>query len=86
MLPYFTKIQGKIHHKKRYEKYPRIIAVGTLPKHDPDEERIFKELVSRNAINAHTPGHAAKVMLNGKEAKVLESEIGKLLQNVGVKA
>jgi multimeric flavodoxin WrbA len=86
MLPYFTKIQGKVHHKKRYEKYPRIIAVGTLPKHDPDEEKIFKELVSRNAINAHTPGYVAKVMVNGKEAKTFESEVGDLLKKVGVKA
>ncbi len=82
MLPYFTKIQGKIHHKKRYESYPKLIALGTLPSSNPNEERIFNELVSRNAINAHSPSYAAKVMVHGKGE--LEGEIMKLLSDVGV--
>jgi multimeric flavodoxin WrbA len=82
MLPYFTKIHGKVHHKKRYEKYPKLIAVGTLHSSNPEEEKIFDELVSRNAINAHTPAYAAKVMVNGSGES--QGEIKKLLSEVGV--
>jgi multimeric flavodoxin WrbA len=83
MLPYFTKIDGKVHHKKRYEKYPSIIAVGTLPKSDSIQEKIFKNLVSRNAINAHTPHHASDVVVEGKD---VQGTISRLLLKVGVKA
>ena len=53
LLPFFTKINGEIHHKYRYKKSPRLIAVGYLPKHDKESERIFKLLLSRNALNMH---------------------------------
>jgi multimeric flavodoxin WrbA len=83
MLPYFTKIDGKVHHKKRYEKYPSIIAVGTLLKSDSIQEKIFKNLVSRNAINAHAPNHAADVVVEGKE---IQNKVSNLLSKVGALA
>lgn len=86
MLPYFTKIEGKIHHKKRYKNYPRLLAVGTLPSSNPKEEKIFKELVSRNAINAHSPSYASSVMVKGESHDKIQSNIKNLLQKVGVKA
>jgi multimeric flavodoxin WrbA len=84
MLPYFTKIQGKVHHKKRYKKYPSLLAVGTLSAPDNQKENIFKGLVSRNAINAHSPKHAAIVFVNGENDKVIRDQIKKLLDKVGV--
>jgi multimeric flavodoxin WrbA len=86
MLPYFTKIQGKTHHKKRYEEYPKLIALGTLPSSDPEEEKIFKELVSRNSVNAHSPSFASAVMVKGKGDEKIRNTIKSLLSNVGVKA
>lgn len=86
MLPYFTKIQGKTHHKKRYKNYPKLIALGTLPSSNPKEEKIFMDLVSRNVINAHSPSYAAKVMVNGEGMDKIQSNIKNLLAKVGVKA
>ena len=84
MLPYFTKIEGKTHHKKRYKNYPRLIALGTLPASNPKEEKIFKTLVSRNAINAHSPSYAAEVVVSGEDK--IQSTIKNLLSKVGALA
>jgi multimeric flavodoxin WrbA len=86
MLPYFTKIDGKVHHKKRYKKYPSLLAVGTLPYSNPNEERIFRDLVARNAINAHSPNHAVDILVNLEGTERIQSRITNLLSKVGVKA
>jgi multimeric flavodoxin WrbA len=84
MLPYFTKIQGKTHHKKRYKSYPKLIALGTLPASNLQEEKIFKDLVSRNAKNAHSPSYASEVMINGESMEKIQGKIKVLLKQVGV--
>ncbi|UCC93439.1 MAG: flavodoxin family protein, partial [Thermoplasmata archaeon] len=62
ILPYFTKVQGKVHHKPRYKRYPKFMAIGTVPGRDDELEAIFHDLVDRNAINAHSPRHAAGIV------------------------
>lgn len=54
--PFFVKLQGETHHKARYERYPALFALGVLPSRDEEPERIFTELVGRNALNMHTTG------------------------------
>lgn len=56
--PRFTKVAGEVHHKLRYERYPRRVALGTLPEPDPEAESVFRTLVTRNALNWHSVGHA----------------------------
>jgi multimeric flavodoxin WrbA len=85
MLPYFTKIQGKTHHKKRYKTYPRMVAIGTLPKSDAGTERIFKELVSRNSINAHAPAFSAAVISAETNEKDIRRELTTILKTAGVR-
>ena len=62
LLPFFTKINGEIHHKYRYEKSPKLLAIGNLPKHDEESEKIFKKLLSRNALNMHSPANYTEVI------------------------
>jgi hypothetical protein len=84
MLPYFQRIDGKTHHKKRYPRYPRLMAVGVLPAPDAEGEGVFHELVSRNAINAHSPSHASEVFIDGVGEEEVEQSIQCLLAKVGV--
>jgi multimeric flavodoxin WrbA len=51
ILPFFIKTRGEIHHPQRYEKRRKLLAFGTLPETDAKAERIFSNLVQRNAIN-----------------------------------
>jgi len=54
LLPFFEKVNGEIHHNGRYQRYPRIIAVGIVENLDCESEKTFMTLVNRNAINLHT--------------------------------
>jgi multimeric flavodoxin WrbA len=53
LLPFFTDINGEIHHPMRYGTEARLAAIGVLSAPDADSERIFHGLVARNAINMH---------------------------------
>jgi hypothetical protein len=63
ILPYFTMLDGEVHHKLRYSRYPKWLALGTLPEPRADEESTFRQLVARNAKNMHDPGHAAEIVV-----------------------
>lgn len=75
VLPHFTRIDGEVHHRPRYAKYPRWIALGTVPAPNPQAEAIFRRLVERNAVNLHCPAHAAGVLAGEADAKGLAREL-----------
>ncbi len=53
--PHFEKKNGVTYHKKRYETYPEIIAIGLLADSNPAEEELFFQLVKKNALNFSAP-------------------------------
>ncbi len=55
VLPYFMKVNGEVHHVRRYEKQQSLIAIGILDTPDNEKEEVFKTLVARNAINMWSP-------------------------------
>ena len=63
--PFFMRSEGEVHHRPRYARYPRLLGVGVLGAPRPDEERVFQTLVARNALNFHSPWHAARILLRG---------------------
>ncbi len=65
ILPDFRRVNGEVHHKKRYARYPRIAAIGWGRRVTPDEEDIFETLVKRNAINMFAPKSAVSVLIPG---------------------
>lgn len=70
---------GEIHHRPRYERYPRIVGVGLQIGHDEKSARIFEMLVGRNAINLHSPSHAAGVISTDEDDEVLRTRIAGLM-------
>jgi hypothetical protein len=82
--PHFARVKGETHHKRRYKRYPSLLAVGVLPQPDGEGERLFKTLVGRNAINLHSPAHAAGVVTDGQGADQIRDQLAKLLAHVGV--
>lgn len=77
--PFFMRIGGETHHKPRYDRYPRLLGLGTLPAADEESVRIFTTLVERNAINMHSPAHAAGVILGQQPAAEIRAEVRTLL-------
>lgn len=82
--PFFMKINGEVHHKPRYDQYPRLMGVGVLPHADKESERIFKGLVNRNALNLHVPAHIAGVIVSDWGLKKSRKHIRSLLSAIGV--
>ena len=83
--PYFKKVKGEIHHKKRYSNYPSILAVGIVEEMDEAKNQIFKELVQRNSINFHSPYFKAEVfqLTDDFEVNGLKDSIKMISKKVG---
>ena len=76
--PFFTRINGVLRKRPRYEKYPRLVAVGYTARPDEESKRIFASLVSRNALSLHAPSHIATVI----PASTSDEEIRKCCCNM----
>ena len=83
--PFFTRINGEVHHQKRYGYAPKLLGVGVLPHPDEESERIFKTLIGRNAINMHNPAHAACVVYEDQSDPEIHGIIRAALGELGVK-
>ncbi len=83
--PYFKKINGEIHHKKRYRTYPSILGIGIIDKENNNQSQIFKELVERNSINFHSPHFKSKVFLldDNFDDKELKNAVETFSKKVG---
>ena len=68
--PFFTRIDGEVHHHARYDRYPALVGVGILPASHPVQEQIFHTLIGRNAINMHAPTHNSVVLYRSQELAV----------------
>lgn len=84
LSPFFEKIEGEIHHQRRYDQYPRLIGVGVLPNKDEKSEKIFNTLIHRNAINMHSPSYASGVVYSNQEADEIRKNFQRFLAKVGV--
>lgn len=62
ILPFFTLVDGEVHHQKRYERYPDLLVLGTQLVADAEDAERFGHLVERNAINMYNPTHAVEVL------------------------
>ncbi len=82
ILPFFQSIDGEVHHVKRYERYPRLVAIGVAPSGpvDPEDEELFETLVHRNAINYRAPSAAACVIAASDDDAVRRDRIARVLE------
>jgi multimeric flavodoxin WrbA len=82
--PDFTTVQGETHHKKRYDRYPSILAVGLLDRSDAESEHLFATLVERNAINMHSPAQASTVVYSDAGLATIADQIRRELDDLEV--
>ncbi len=80
--PFFMRIDGEVHHKPRYERYPNLIGIGLLNNEDMESERIFSTLVERNAINMHAPVHNSQIFLYNQTSEDIRQKIQSLFSKV----
>jgi multimeric flavodoxin WrbA len=80
--PFFRRIDGEVHHRRRYRRYPAIAGVGILREPDEEQERIFRTLVERNALNFDSPVTAVCVLPEGAPPPVVRDRLATSLEPV----
>jgi multimeric flavodoxin WrbA len=80
--PFFRRVDGEVHHKRRYRRYPALAGVGVLREPDEEQERIFGTLVERNALNLVSPVTAVCVLPAGAPPTVVRDRLAASLEPV----
>jgi multimeric flavodoxin WrbA len=80
--PLFTRINKEMHHKRRYEAYPMLMALGLMENEDEECEKNFKDLVFRNSLNMYTPIQEAAVIFSGDNEECIEEKLTLLVSGV----
>jgi multimeric flavodoxin WrbA len=70
ILPFFGMREGEVHHPLRYPRRRGLIVLGTLPEADLESERIFHDLVRRNALNLDSVLTESRVVHDGEEGGI----------------
>jgi hypothetical protein len=73
--PFFTRVDGEVHHRARYDRYPALAGIGVLPAPNPAQEQLFRTLVGRNAINLHAPAHGSAIVYRDQETSAVEAAL-----------
>lgn len=76
--PFFKRYGGEVHHVSRYEKYPRLLALGIQSYANKEEEACFKQLVYRNSLNFHIPCHSL-VFLQSDEENYIYNKLDEII-------
>jgi len=84
LLPYFTRVNGEVHHQMRYKRRQRLAAIGVQTSPDRESAQIFKTLVDRNALNVQSPAHGSSIIIRGSGAREIGQQVSSLLKSVGV--
>jgi len=79
--PFFRRIDGEVHHRARYDRFPELLGVGVLPAPHPAQEQLFRTLVGRNAINMHAPAHGSAVVYRSQDPAAAAATLRNLLSN-----
>ena len=84
--PFFKKIDGEIHHKKRYKNYPSILGVGIIDEENKIEEETFIKLVRNNALNFHSPAVECLIVKGESDFKddIIDDKIKNIITKAGV--
>lgn len=74
-LPTFKKINGQLHHEKRYSEYPELHVIGYGSQTQRDENT-FKRLVKAHSVNFHAPKYSVTICDQASVETALKELIG----------
>ena len=78
--PFFASINGEIHHKPRYQRYPDVLTIGWMDEPNPQAEAVFRHLVHRNAINMYPKTSVCGLVIGRQPEADLDSQIESWLE------
>ena len=80
--PFFARVNGETHHRRRYKKNPDLLAVGWMDTPGAQSEAVFRHLVQRNAINWHAKKWVSGVVLASQPDGELQASAQKWLNDL----
>ena len=80
--PFFAKVDGEVHHQKRYNQYPSVLTIGWMDKTDAQAEAIFRHLIHRNAINMYAKTSVCGLVTHQQLETDLDSQIESWLEAI----
>ena len=78
LLPFFTIINGEVHHLQRYKQRRHLVVIATLEQSHVEMEKIFHNLVKRNALNMAAPQSISLVLYEQNDVGVLRRQISEV--------
>jgi multimeric flavodoxin WrbA len=80
--PFFKSIQGEVHHRRRYDRYPALIGIGMTEDDGEEKNQIFRKLLRRNVINLHNPKNAVGIIVEREDPVRIREKVRDWLQEV----
>lgn len=82
VMPFFTRINGEVHHQARYERYPAYVGIGVQAQPNAHQSEIFCNLVAHNGVNIHAPFSHGETWLASDSQSVQSAHIARLLARI----
>ncbi|MBK7317855.1 NAD(P)H-dependent oxidoreductase [Candidatus Villigracilis affinis] len=73
--PFFTSINGEIHHQKRYASYPHVVTIGWLDGPNANAESVFRHLAYRNSLNMYSQVNVCGVAYGNQTHDELDASL-----------
>jgi multimeric flavodoxin WrbA len=80
--PYFTRLAGETHHRRRYARYPDFLLAGWQETPDERAEAVFRFLGYRNTLNFYARRSVCGVALAAQADVELHSLVDSWLQSL----
>jgi len=80
--PFFTTINGEIHHQKRYERYPNLLVIGWMDEPNAQTESIFRQLAHRMSINMNAETTVCGLITGTQPEAELNTQTGLWLEAI----
>jgi len=75
ILPFFTHIDGEVHHQPRYPHYPNLLVIGWMDAPDAASEAILRTLVQRNALNMYARTSVCGIVTGSPASDELTAQV-----------
>ncbi|MHA1954453.1 MAG: NAD(P)H-dependent oxidoreductase [Candidatus Heimdallarchaeaceae archaeon] len=82
LQPGVNLINGESHHRKRYKRYPSLIAIASTDKDDEEENELFKLLIDRFSKNFYPPNHKSEVFKIGTDLDTMRERVKHFIEEM----
>ncbi len=80
--PGVNQDKGESHHRKRYERYPSLIAIATTEKDDKEEEELFRLLINRHSKNFYPPKYSTEIFKEDTDSDSIRAGLKQIIEEM----